>query len=423
MNTLQRMADRGSVAPSGIGPARAARDHPALVRGRWDRKTRALFWILLVAAGLLAVPVYAGIITLTATRGGSYVNSVFLFWGWSKFIHVVSPASAIYVPHLLYAFEHGIVGMPRSPMPFAYPPSLLLLIWPLALVAPVTAWALWLGASLAVYVWACWQRPWGVSAAALGLVAPSTVAAVYAAQTSLLAAALMIGGCRLLGRRPVLAGVLFGLLTVKPQYGMLVPVALVSARQWRSVMAATATAALLVLSSGAVFGWTAWTRLPMALAALARLVARFRVFDQYSITVTSGLRLLGAGPMVTTLGQVAAAAGTAVAVWFCFRRGVTPLGCAALMVGAFLVTPYAQYYDLPLVSYAVLLFVTDRHRGCRRFRGGELVVLVLVVALPFLVRVPSVPWGMIALGPLFGLIVRRIAILGSAAAAGGRVGS
>ncbi len=139
MNTLQRMADRGAVAPPGSDPARAARGHPPPVRGMWDRKTHTLLRILLVAAGLLAVPVYAGIINLAAARGGSYVNSVFLFWGWSKFIHVISPASAIYVPHLLYAFEHGIVGMPRSPMPFAYPPSLLLLIWPLALVAPVTA--------------------------------------------------------------------------------------------------------------------------------------------------------------------------------------------------------------------------------------------------------------------------------------------
>ncbi len=417
MKVLQRMVDRGPVAPFDIGQARGALDHPALARRTWDRKTRVLFWVLLVPASLFAVLMYVGIVNLAATRGGSYVNPVFLFWGWSRFIHVISPASAIYVPHVLYTFEHGIVGMPHSHhMPFAYPPSLLLLIWPLALVSPVTAWALWLGVSLALYVWACWQRPWGFSTAVLGVVVPSTVTAVFAAQTSLLVAALMIGGCRLLGRRPVLAGILFGLLTMKPQYGLLVPVALVSARQWRSVMAATAIAVLLVLTSGEVFGWTAWARLPMALAGLSHLVARFRVFDQYSVTVTSGLRLLGAGPAVTAVGQLAAAAGAAIAIWLCFRRGVTPLGCAALMLGAFLVTPYAQYYDLPMVSYAALIFVTERHRSCQPFWGGEIVVLALVVALPVLVWVPSLPWGLIALGSLFGLIVRRITISGYDAA-------
>ena len=45
-------------------------------------------------------------------------------------------------------------------------------------------------------------------------------------QTGLLAAALLGGGLLALRPRPVLAGVLFGLLTVKPQLGLLLPFAL-----------------------------------------------------------------------------------------------------------------------------------------------------------------------------------------------------
>ena len=398
--------------PSRGAPDRAALRRRPLAWPTWDRKTRALFWTLVTLASLLALLIYAAVINVILHRGGSFVNFVFLFWGWSRFIHEISPASLIYAPHVLFVFEQGLVGAPHSNLPFAYPPSVLLLIWPLAWLGPVTAWALWLGVGLALYLWAGWQRPWGARIALLGVVAPSTVAAVYAAQTSLLAAALMIGGCRLVGRRPVWAGVLFGLLAaVKPQYGLLVPVALVSARQWRCVVAAGTTVALAVLASAAAFGWGAWMRLPGALTGLSALVARHPKFDYFSPTVTSGLRMLGAGPALTAAVQLATAAGAAVAVWLCFRRGFTPLGAAALMVGAFLVTPYALYYDLPMVSYAVLSVVLERDRSRRAFTTAEVVVLVLAMALPVLMWGPPAPWGMIVLGLLFVLIVGRIARL------------
>lgn len=344
-------------------------------------------------------------------RGSAYVNAVFLFWGWSKFIHVISPA-LIYDPHVLQAFEHGIVGAPTIHYPFGYPPSLFFLIWPLALVSPVTSLSIWIAISLAVYAWACWHRPWGLRTVFLSLVTPSTVAALYYAQTSLLAGALLIGGCRVVNRRPVLAGVLFGLLTVKPQYGLLLPVALMSSRQWRAMIVACVTTLGMVVASGMTFGWATWVRLPSALSVLSEMVARHPRFDHELPTVTAGLRLLGASASLVDTGQFLAAAGAAVAIWLCFRRGFTALGGAALMVGAFMVTPYASYYDLPMVSYAVLAVVMERHLSRDPFGIGELVVLVLAVALPLLMAFHplGVPWGMTTLVLLFGLIFRRIMI-------------
>ena len=383
-----------------------------------------LFGTLVALATVVALVLYGSIVNAILSQGENFVNHVFLFWGWSKFIHEVTPASFIYVPHVLYVFQLGLPGASHTHLPFAYPPSLLLLIWPLGLLGPVTAWAVWGGIGLGVYSWATWHRPWGVRLAALGLVAPSTVGAIFAAQTSLLAAALMIGGCRLLDRRPVLAGLLFGLLAaVKPQYGLLVPVALVAARQWRSIAAAAATVALAVLVSAWVFGWSAWIKLPGALEGLSALVARHPRFDLLSPTVTAGLRMLGAGPVLTDGVQLVSASAAAVAVWICFRRGVTPLGTAALMAGAFLVTPYALYYDLPVVTYAVLVVVLERHRSHQRFKAAEVAVLAVATALPMLMWMPfmllrhplagwgSIPWGVIVLAALFGVIVRRCLIL------------
>jgi len=378
-----------------------------------DLKTRVLFWSLVALSVLLTLVIDIAITESMLSRGAAYVNSVFLFWGWSKFIHVISPAVLIYDPHALYAFEHGLVGAPSHHYPFAYPPSLLLLIWPLALASPVISLLLWFGISLALYAWACWHRPWGLRTVFLSLMAPSTVAALFCAQTSLLAAALVIGGCRVIGKRPMLAGVLFGLLTFKPQYGLLLPVALISARQWRSVIVATATALSMVVASGAAFGWAAWARLPSAMAVLSDLVARHPRFDHEFPTVTAGLRLLGASRWMVDAGQLTGAACAALAIWVCFRRGFTPLAAAALMVGAFMVTPYASLYDLPMVSYAVLAVVIERHQSRQPFGTVELLILVMAVALPVVMAFHPLgfPWGVTTLVLLFGVILRRIALL------------
>ncbi|MGH7042875.1 MAG: hypothetical protein ACREFY_12180, partial [Acetobacteraceae bacterium] len=160
-------------------------------------------------------------------------------------------------------------------------------------------------------------------------------------------------------------------------------------------------------------GWATWIRLPAALAGLSALVAQRARYAHLSATVTSGLHMLWSGPTPAAIAQLAAALGAAAAIWLGFRRGFAPLPTAALLVGAFFVTPYAFYYDLPMVSYAVLAVVIERHRSSAAFRTWELPILILAVALPLLMLfdVARVPWGIVVLPLLFWLILRRMAVI------------
>jgi alpha-1,2-mannosyltransferase len=382
-----------------------------------DRKTRVALRALVAVFVLLALVIYAAIAGEMLGHVADDVNRLSLFWGWSRFLHAVSPAVRIYNPHVLYAFEHDVVSAQAVYLPFAYPPSLLLLIWPLALLPPVASLLLWLGANLACYTWACWHRPWGPRIAMAGLVAPSTLAAMYYGQVSLLVAAFVIGGCRLAGRRPILAGVLFGLAAVKPQFGLLIPIALASARQWRSVVAAVTTVALAAIASGIAFGWATWARWPSALTGLSRYIAHNPQLARSDPTLRAVFSVLGVGPVLSNAAQLGAASCVAVAIWFCFRRGFNPLATAALMVGAILTTPYALFYDLPIVSYAVLAVIIERHQSRDPFGTGEFIALILVVALPVLIvfNPVQVPWGGAVLALFFGFILRRIAATNGAA--------
>src|SRR5439155_17090719 len=77
-------------------------------------------------------------------------------------------------------------------------------------------------------------------------------------QNAFLTAALFGMATLLIDRRPVAAGLLFGLLCYEPHFGRLVLVALATGGYWRSFAAAALSAGSLVFVSMLQFGWETW---------------------------------------------------------------------------------------------------------------------------------------------------------------------
>ena len=152
------------------------------------------------------------------------------------------------------------LGIPADyDVSFFYPPHTLLFLWPLrSLPYPlaVLLWALINPLVLAAVVWAVFGR--SRDAAVFAVLAPAAFFSFWIGQTGMLAAALLIGGMGCLERRPLLAGVLFGLLTFKPVLGLLVPFALLAGGHGRAIASALLTFAALLLLSIAVYGSDAW---------------------------------------------------------------------------------------------------------------------------------------------------------------------
>ena len=96
---------------------------------------------------------------------------------------------------------------------------------------------------------------------------PAVFVNVGHGQNGFLTAALLGGALHWLDRRPWLAGVLIGLLAYKPQFGVLIPIALLAGGRWRTIGAAAATVAALVAVSFA--------------AARQRHLARLRRLDEF----------------------------------------------------------------------------------------------------------------------------------------------
>ena len=77
-------------------------------------------------------------------------------------------------------------------------------------------------------------------------------------QNGFLTAALIGGTLYLIPIRPVLAGICLGLLTYKPQYGLLFPIVLIAAAHWRVFVSAGVTAIAMVFVSWLAFGTESW---------------------------------------------------------------------------------------------------------------------------------------------------------------------
>src|SRR5712691_2856274 len=227
----------------------------------------------------------AGImLALFAGYGGTYLavgaargwpagfGDSFALWSWGRFVGDHAGA-AIYDPLALRSAQLALGMDPGAAYPFAYPPSFLLLLWPLGQVPGAVACAALVLISLPLYLWATVGRNWGLPALAAALAAPTTAITIVSGQTGFVAAALLAGGMRLAAPNPVAGGVLLGFLTYKPQLGLLVPVGLVAARLWRTLAVAGLTAIFLVALTSILFGAAVWPGWAAALPGFSRQFA------------------------------------------------------------------------------------------------------------------------------------------------------
>jgi Glycosyltransferase family 87 len=365
----------------------------------------------LTAALLLALfAIYqAAYLTLIIRRFPQPLGDSFFLWIQARFL-ISHPAAEIYDQAILDAVQVANGMDPNDAAPFAYPPTMMIILAPFGLLPYRAAWWSAVGGSLLLYLWATVGRDWRSPVLFAGLVAPTTTLTILAGQTGFLAGALMIGGFRLTARHPVLGGVLLGLLTYKPQLGLLVPVALASARLWSAMAAASATVLALVLVTSTAFGWSVWPTWIVAIYAYSDQFALQGELRHLMPTVWANLMQLGFTPQAARLGQWLGALSTSAVVWVCFRHGATPLAIAALLVGTFLATPHALVYDMPMLTTAVLWLVAERCRSGGLFPLGEAVILFLAMVFPITMLAQDIhlPISGICLVLLLGTIARRI---------------
>lgn len=273
--------------------------------------------------------------------------------------------------------------------PWLYPPIYLL---PMAVLATLPyAWALvsWLAATGLAYL-ACMYRLVPDRTALLAAVAFPAVALNGAfQQNGFLSAALLGAGILALEAHPLRAGILFGLLCLKPQLAVLVPFALVAARQWRALLSMSLTVLVLVAATLLLFGTDPWWALEQSAPMTARVLEHEKGPPWMMVTPFSAVRLLGGTPGIAWLIQLPISAAATLAVIWAWRRP-GPIGAkgALLAALALVATPYGYFYDLVVLGVAVACLARE---GIRHgFLPWEKAVLAVAWLLPAAWLMPAV---------------------------------
>jgi arabinofuranan 3-O-arabinosyltransferase len=270
---------------------------------------------------------------------------------------------------------------------FYYPPTFVLFTYPLGWMPYLVAGAVWIAASLILYemaVYAIISRRSALIVAAT----PFFVAVnVDMPHTGLFTAALIGLSLISLERRPWLAGIFMGLLTLKPHFGLLFPIALVASRNWRALCGAAATALIFGAAAAIAFGYGGWTSF---LDALTDRSSSLGPSEEAPVRLHSIFGLLhwaDASPWVAWSGQFAISAAVVLGIGALWAKPVPyNLRAAALCVGSLLASPYALFYDLCILSIAVSFLVKD---GLSRgFLPAERTAILLCWPALLLVKTP-----------------------------------
>lgn len=343
------------------------------------------------------------------------------FWSASKLALSGEPA-AVYDMARQYAVQQQEFGAQTGFYPFFYPPTYLLICWPLAAAPYLTALAIWLAVTGFAYQ-AVIRR---IGEGAVGLVPvlafPAVFVAVGHGQNALLTTAILGAAALSLDRRPIVAGVLLGLLAFKPHLAVVAPLALIAAGRWRALAAAAVTACALALVSLGAFGLDAWKAF-IAAAPAAKAVLDDKLMDVEKLqSVFGAVRLLGGGASLAYVAQ-ALVGLPVIGILLLLARNKALSGEAVgalVATAAALTSPYFLDYDLALLAIPLAWATAQGVRS--GFLPWEKSILVFAFALPAFSRVIAfafgVPLAPLAVGLLFWCVARRAAMNARASAVG-----
>ena len=321
------------------------------------------------------------------------------------------PAEA-YEPARQHAAEKAVFGGREVPFyGWHYPPFFFLIAFLVASVPYAWGLSIWLVASLAAYLAAMraiLPRP---ETLLVALAFPAVFVNIGHGQNGFLTAALLGGALHLLDRRPWLAGVLIGLLAYKPQFGVLIPVALLAGGRWNTIGAAAATVATLAAISFATLGSSVWHAFADSMTFTQTVVLEQGDTGWEKIqSVFSAARMWGAGVHSAYAIQIALALMLAASLaWLWQSNAVFELKASALATASLLATPYVLDYDLVVLAVAIVFFV--RHGMNRGFHDYEISLLAAAWFMPLLSRaiagVTGIPLGLLVLLALYVFTLQR----------------
>lgn len=227
-----------------------------------------------------------------------------------------------------------------------------------------------------------------------------------------LTAALFGWAFMMIEKRPWLSGVLIGLLSYKPQFGVLIPLALILGGYYRTFVSAAVTVLFLCTIVTAIYGVDIWPAFIDSLELTRNVILEQGEAGWFKIQSIFSFVMLWTGSLSLAYGLQSVLAIIvlgAVAIAFWYPNKIEDRA-SLIIIGSLLVTPYSLDYDLVALAPAIAFLAI---RGLRDgFADYEISALLLVWFSPLLTRPLMMATGipLALIGMIFCLELSQIGL-------------
>jgi hypothetical protein len=285
----------------------------------------------------------------------------FIIYWTASHLALSGRAAEAYDPTAFARALHSAMPSAHVGYVWLYPPNILLLIAPLALLPYLASYLAWSVAFFGLYLTSMRALFANLRAGWLLAAFPGAYVTLAQGQNGFLTLILLGVGVLNLDRRPILAGALIGLLSYKPHFGVLLPLVLAAGGYWRSFAAA---AVCVVATSGLallVYGADSWVGFLHALPQSGVVLEHDAQLWSKMPSVYAALRLVGVGAGPAFAGHAVVALTVGAFTLLAWLRRTTPLRlrAALLSVAVLLIPPYGFDYDLVVLALPIALMAQD----------------------------------------------------------------
>ena len=313
---------------------------------RWHRTVAVGYAIVFVI-----IMVWTWLIIFTDQKASDFLS----YWAAARLAVTEAPALAYNIA-VHRALELSVAD-PEGLLPFPYPPPFLLLLLPLGLIPYWAAFAVWIAATAIVYLVV--SRP--IAPLAYRLAHPQALANALIGQNGFLTTAIFIAGMRALERKPLLGGGILGLLVIKPQLALILPIALLAGREWRAIAAAAVSSIAFLLLAFLTLGLDAYRGFFAILPVYTEAMATSRWPWNELASVFAFARHLGVPQQPALVLHAIVALGATALVWRAWSRK-SEVRVPVLAAAILLIPPYLFTYDA-LLLIVPMGWLIARERG------------------------------------------------------------
>lgn len=305
------------------------------------------------------------------------------------------------------AYDPAIFRAPfteNSGLLWFYPPHAFFAVMPLGALPFAVVRPLWIALTLlsmiAVVRIAGFRKLLPIVIVTLS---PAVFASLYFLQVGAFIAIGLAASLLLAPSRPIAAGIFLGLMTVKPQYGLLIPVLLAAFGIWRTFAAAAATSLLLVALSILVFGASSWSAY---FASLTRDQAPFFAIAQPATASVGQLAIkLGVAPTIAVFAQFVAILAAAALVSISGKKADYRVAAGLTVILSLAAAPSSWTYDWPILAAGLAMIAAARGAWPWPLQALALAAWVAPFAHFFAISTLAAPMLLLALSAAMSVLI------------------